>query len=64
MRCSCGVYVYTLGTMVDFAQCHFQAGGIGAHQHCNGYNCAQTALILASSALVSTSTTEAIPILL
>jgi len=46
----CGVYVYTLGTMVDFAQCHFQAGGIGPS--CNGYNCAQTALILASSALV------------
>ena len=62
MRCSCGVYVYTLGTMVDFAQCHFQAGGIGPS--CNGYNCAQTALILASSALVSTSTTQAIPILL
>ena len=46
----CGVYVYTLVTLVDFAQCHFQAGGIGPH--CNGYNCAQTALILASSALV------------
>ena len=45
-----GIFAYTLGTFVDFAQCHFQAEGIGSH--CNGFNCAQTALVLACSALV------------
>ena len=51
------VGVYALGTLVDFAQCHFQAGGIGPH--CNGYNCAQTALALVSSALVGEYKPEA-----
>ena len=44
------VCVYALGTMVDFAQCHFQAGGIGAH--CHGYNCATTAIPLAVAVIV------------
>jgi hypothetical protein len=47
----CAVCVYTMGTLIDFAQCHFQAGGIGTH--CNGYNCAQTALILSSSVFIA-----------
>jgi hypothetical protein len=36
--------IYTIGMLVDFAQCHFQAGGIGAH--CHGFNCIQVALVL------------------
>ena len=31
------VCVYVAETFVDFAQCHFQVGGIGTH--CHGYNC-------------------------
>jgi len=44
------VGVYALGTLVDFAQCHFQAGGIGSH--CNGYNCATTAISCAVCVVV------------
>ena len=44
------VCVYTMGTVMDFAQCHFQAGGIGAH--CHGYNCAATAIPLAVAVIV------------
>lgn len=43
-------YVYVVGSVIDFFQCHFQAGGIGSH--CHGLNCAQIALVLSLTAFV------------
>ena len=39
-----GTYCYIVGTAMDFGQCYFQAGGIGAH--CNGLACAQVATMM------------------
>ena len=42
--------IYTVAALVDFGQCHLQAGGIG--RHCNGYNCMQMMLVMALTNLV------------
>ena len=47
---SIAVCVYVAGTFVDFAQCYFQAGGIGTH--CHGYHCLQISVALALTTLV------------
>lgn len=47
---SCMSCIYALATLMDFAQCHFQAGGIG--RHCHGYNCVQVALVLACTSFI------------
>ena len=38
---TCVVFVYLSGAFADYAQCHFQAGGIGSH--CHGQSCLRTA---------------------
>lgn len=43
-------YIYVVGSVIDFSQCQFQAGGIGSH--CHGFNCAQIAFVLAFTAFV------------
>ena len=38
---ACVVFVYLSGALADYAQCYFQAGGIGSH--CHGQSCLRTA---------------------
>ena len=47
---ACVSATYVVGALVDYAQCHYQGGGIGPH--CNGFNCLRVSMMLAAAVAV------------
>ena len=47
---ACVSAAYVVGALADYAQCHYQGGGIGPH--CNGFNCLRVSMMLAAAVAV------------